>query len=202
MWMALTRRQREIYDFIRSFVAENGYSPSLEEIGAHFNLSSVATVHKHVQHLVEKRFLRKAWNRSRSIEPVEPPSSGLVSLPLLGSVAAGKPIEAVEVSETIDVPRALLSKRGESFVLRVSGDSMIEDQICDGDFVIVESRPDARDGDTVVALVGGSEVTLKRLYRDGSKVRLEPANAALEAIELPAEDVLVRGVVRGLIRRY
>jgi repressor LexA len=202
MWMALTRRQREIYDFIRSFVAENGYSPSLEEIGAHFNLSSVATVHKHVQHLVEKRFLRKAWNRSRSIEPVEPPSSGLVSLPLLGSVAAGKPIEAVEVSETIDVPRALLSKRGESFVLRVSGDSMIDDQICDGDFVIVESRPDARDGDTVVALVGGSEVTLKRLYRDGSKVRLEPANAALEAIELPAEDVLVRGVVRGLIRRY
>ena len=200
--MALTRRQREIYDFIRSFVAERGYSPSLEEIGAHFNLSSVATVHKHVQHLVEKRFLRKSWNRSRSIEPVEPPSSGLVSLPLLGSVAAGKPIEAVEVSETIDVPRALLSKRGESFVLRVSGDSMIEDQICDGDFVIVESRPDARDGDTVVALVGGSEVTLKRLYRDGSKVRLEPANAALEAIELPAEDVLVRGVVRGLIRRY
>jgi repressor LexA len=200
--MALTRRQREIYDFIRDFVAENGYSPSLEEIGAHFNLSSVATVHKHVQHLVQKRFLRKAWNRSRSIEPVEPPSSGLVSLPLLGTVAAGMPIEAVEVTETIDVPRALLSKRGESFVLRVSGDSMIDDQICDGDFVIVESRPEASDGDTVVALVGGSDVTLKRLYRDGPTVRLEPANSALEAIEVPAEDVLVRGVVRGLIRRY
>jgi repressor LexA len=200
--MALTRRQREIYDFIRDFVAENGYSPSLEEIGAHFNLSSVATVHKHVQHLVQKRFLRKAWNRSRSIEPVEPPNSGLVSLPLLGTVAAGMPIEAVEVTETIDVPRALLSKRGESFVLRVSGDSMIDDQICDGDFVIVESRPEASDGDTVVALVGGSDVTLKRLYRDGPTVRLEPANSALEAIEVPAEDVLVRGVVRGLIRRY
>jgi repressor LexA len=200
--MALTRRQREVYDFIRDFVAQNGYSPSLEEIGAHFNLSSVATVHKHVQHLVEKRFLRKAWNRSRSIEPVEPPSSGLVSLPLLGTVAAGMPIEAVEVTETIDVPRVLVSKRGESFVLRVSGDSMIDDQICDGDFVIVESRSEARDGDTVVALVGGSDVTLKRLYRDGPKVRLEPANAALDAIEVPAEDVLVRGVVRGLIRRY
>jgi repressor LexA len=200
--MALTRRQREVYDFIRDFVAQNGYSPSLEEIGAHFNLSSVATVHKHVQHLVEKRFLRKAWNRSRSIEPVEPPSSGLVSLPLLGTVAAGMPIEAVEVTETIDVPRALVSKRGESFVLRVSGDSMIDDQICDGDFVIVESRSEARDGDTVVALVGGSDVTLKRLFRDGPKVRLEPANAALDAIEVPAEDVLVRGVVRGLIRRY
>jgi repressor LexA len=200
--MALTRRQREIYDFIRDFVAENGYSPSLEEIGAHFDLSSVATVHKHVQHLVDKRFLRKAWNRSRSIEPVEPPSSGLVSLPLLGTVAAGTPIEAVEVPETIDVPRSLISKRGESFVLRVSGDSMIDDQICDGDFVIVESRSEARDGETVVALVGGSDVTLKRLYRDGPSVRLEPANPALEAISVPAEDVLVRGVVRGLIRRY
>ena len=200
--MALTRRQRKIYDFIRDFVAEKGYSPSLEEIGAHFHLSSVATVHKHVQRLVEKRLLRKAWNRSRSIEPVEPPSSGVVSLPLLGTVAAGMPIEAVEVAETIDVPRDLVSKRGESFVLRVSGDSMIEDQICDGDFVIVESRPEARDGDTVVALVGGGDVTLKKLYRNGPKVRLEPANAALDAIEVPAEDVLVRGVVSGLIRRY
>jgi repressor LexA len=200
--MALTRRQREVYDFIRDFVAEKGYSPSLEEIGAHFQLSSVATVHKHVQRLVEKRLLRKAWNRSRSIEPVEPPSSGLVSLPLLGSVAAGMPIEAVEVAETIDVPRDLVSKRGESFVLRVSGDSMIEDQICDGDFVIVESRPEARDGETVVALVRGRDVTLKKLYRNGPTVRLEPANAALDAIEVPAEDVLVRGVVRGLIRRY
>ena len=200
--MALTRRQREIYDFIRDFVAENGYSPSLEEIAAHFNLASVATVHKHVQHLVEKRLLRKAWNRSRSIEPVEPLDSGLVSLPLLGTVAAGMPIEAVEVAETIDVPREFVSKRDESFVLRVSGDSMTEDQIRDGDFVIVESRPEARDGETVVALVRGSDVTLKKLYRRGPKVRLEPANAALDAIELPAEDVLVRGVVRGLIRRY
>jgi repressor LexA len=200
--MALTRRQREIYDFIRDFVADNGYSPSLEEIAAHFDLASVATVHKHVQHLVEKRLLRKAWNRSRSIEPVEPLGSGLVSLPLLGTVAAGAPIEAVEVAENIDVPREFVSKRDESFVLRVSGDSMTEDQICDGDYVIVESRPEARDGETVVALVRGSEVTLKKLYRRGSKVRLEPANAAMDAIELPAEDVLVRGVVRGLIRRY
>jgi repressor LexA len=200
--MALTRRQREIYDFIREFVAEKGYSPSLEEIGARFNLSSVATVHKHVQHLVEKRMLRKAWNRSRSIEPVEPPSSGLVSLPLLGTVAAGMPIEAVEESETIDVPRELVPKRGDAFVLRVAGDSMVEDQICDGDFVVVESRLEARDGETVVALVRGSDVTLKKLYRAGPKVRLEPANAALKAIEVPAEDVQVRGIVRGLIRRY
>jgi len=200
--MALTRRQREIYDFIRSFVAEHGYSPSLEEIGAHFQLSSVATVHKHVQHLVEKRLLRKAWNRSRSIEPVEPADSGLVSLPLLGTVAAGAPIEAVEVPETMDVPRELVPRRNDSFVLRVAGDSMIDDQIRDGDFVVVESRPDARDGETVVALVRGSDATLKKLYRDGATVRLEPANAALAPIVVPAQDVEVRGVVRGLIRRY
>ena len=119
--MALTRRQREIYDFIRQFVAEQGYSPSLEEIGQAFELSSVATVHKHVQHLVEKGFLRKAWNRSRSVEPIEEPRAEAVPLPLLGVVAAGAPIEAIEVPETIDVPRDLVPRSGRSFVLRVRG---------------------------------------------------------------------------------
>jgi repressor LexA len=200
--MALTRRQREIYDFIRRFVEEKGYSPSLEEIGAAFGLSSVATVHKHVQHLVEKRFLRKAWNRSRSVEPVETAAGAQTALPLLGWVAAGRPIEAVEVAETIDVPRELVPKRGESFVLRVRGNSMIEDQIRDGDFVIVESRPEARDGETVVALIRGEEATLKKFYRRGPSVRLEPANAQLRPLELPAQDVQIRGVVKGLLRRY
>jgi repressor LexA len=200
--MALTRRQREIYDFIRRFVEEKGYSPSLEEIGAAFGLSSVATVHKHVQHLVEKRFLRKAWNRSRSVEPIEPSGAGSLALPLLGSIAAGRPIEAVEVAETIEVPRELVPRRAESFVLRVRGDSMIEDQIRDGDYVVVESRPEARDGETVVALIRGEDATLKRFYRRGPSVRLEPANAAMKPIELPAQDVQIRGVVRGLLRRY
>ncbi|MEE9608575.1 MAG: transcriptional repressor LexA [Myxococcota bacterium] len=200
--MALTKRQREIYDFIREFVAEQGYSPSLEEIAAHFGLSSVATVHKHVQHLVEKRFLRKAWNRSRSVEPLQPPSSGLVALPLLGAVAAGAPIEAIEVPETVDVPRELVPRRGDSFVLRVRGDSMIEEQIRDGDFVVIESRAEARDGETVVALIRGTEATLKKFYHRGRNVRLEPANARLKPIELPAREVQVRGVVRGLLRRY
>ena len=200
--MALTRRQREIYDFIRSFVADKGYSPSLEEIGAEFGLSSVATVHKHVHHLVEKGFLRKAWNRSRSVEPVDEPSSDLVSLPLLGIVAAGVPIEAIEVPERIDVPSELVPKRGESYVLRVRGDSMIEEQIRDGDYVVVESRAEARDGETVVALIRDQDTTLKKLFRNGRSVRLEPANANLDAIEVPAEDVQVRGVLRGLIRRY
>jgi repressor LexA len=202
--MALTRRQREIYDFIRGFVSEKGYSPSLEEIGEHFDLSSVATVHKHVQHLVEKGMLKKAWNRSRSVEPIEPEpvAGGLTSLPLLGTVAAGQPIEAVEVDESIDVPPELVTGRGRHYALRVAGDSMIEDQICDGDYVVIESRDEARDGETVVALVAGSDVTLKKLYRDGPHVRLEPANERLQPIVVPAEDVQVRGIVRGLIRRY
>ena len=200
--MALTRRQREIYDFIREFVSEQGYSPSLEEIGSRFGLSSVATVHKHVQHLVEKGMLRKAWNRSRSVEPVEPPASSAVSLPLLGVVAAGSPIEAFEVEESIDVPAQLVPRRGQCFVLRVRGDSMIEDQICDGDYVVVESRPEARDGETVVALIGGQEATLKRFFREGERVRLQPANQSMEPIEVPASEVEVRGVVRGLLRQY
>jgi repressor LexA len=200
--MALTRRQREIYDFIREFVAEQGYSPSLEEIGARFGLSSVATVHKHVQHLVEKGMLRKAWNRSRSVEPIDPPATHVVSLPLLGVVAAGAPIEAFEVEESIDVPAQLVPRRGQCFVLQVRGDSMIEDQICDGDYVVVESRPEARDGETVVAVVGGRDATLKRFFRQGRDIRLQPANQSMQPIEVPASEVEVRGVVRGLLRQY
>jgi len=201
---ALTRRQREIYDYIREFVAEHRYSPSLEEIGAHFGLSSVATVHKHVQHLVEKGLVRKAWNRSRSVEPVpaaEEPAPG-AELPVLGSVAAGAPIEAVEEGEHVSVPPEMGGRPGSRYVLRVRGDSMIEDQIADGDLVVVEHRTEARNGETVVAMVGGTEATLKRFYRRGPHVRLVPANAALDPIEVPADQVEVRGVVRGLLRRY
>lgn len=201
--MALTRRQRQVYDFICQFVEANGYSPSLEEIGAHFELASVATVHKHIQHLVAKGFLRKAWNRSRSLEPVPQAASEALDVPILGTVAAGRPIEAIEdASESIRVPAQMMGRPGETFALRVRGDSMIEDQICDGDIVIVESRLEARDGETVVALVGGDEATLKRFYRRGSQVRLVPANSNMEPLELPAADVQIRGVVRGLVRTY
>jgi len=202
--MALTRRQREIYDFVCRFIDERGYSPSLEEIGEHFGLSSVATVHKHVHHLVEKGLLRKAWNRSRSVEPVEarPAAAAAVTLPLLGSVAAGAPIEAVEVKESISVPRELVPRTGDSFVLRVRGNSMIEEQIRDGDYVVVESRRDARDGETVVAVLDGEEATLKKLRRRGRTIRLEPANATLAPLEVSARRVEIRGVVRGLVRRY
>ena len=201
--MALTRRQREIFEFIRDFVSRNGYSPSLEEIGERFELASVATVHKHIQHLVGKGFLRKAWNRSRSLEPVEENVSELPSVPLLGTVAAGSPIEAIEErGEHVRVPAQLMGRPQDTFALKVRGDSMIEDQICDGDLVIVESRAEARNGETVVALVRGDEATLKRFYRAGSQVKLVPANSSMQPIEVAAADVQVRGVVRGLIRSY
>jgi len=199
--MALTKRQREILDYIRLFIRENGYSPSLEEIGKHFGLSSVATVHKHVQHLVQKGQLRKAWNRSRSVEPVED-DPHLGEIPLLGTVAAGNPIAAVEIPEKVTVPEALLRNGTPVFALRVKGDSMIDEQIRDGDTVIVESRQEARDGETVVALIRGEEATLKKLYRNGRTVRLEPANASFEPILVPADEVEVRGVVTGLVRAY
>ncbi|MCP5041600.1 MAG: transcriptional repressor LexA [bacterium] len=203
--MALTRRQREIFDYICAFVEDQGYSPSLEEIAAHFGLSSVATVHRHVQHLVEKGMLRKAWNRSRSLEPVLQEGgseAALTTLPLVGTVAAGTPIEAIEDNETVAVPSEMAGRPGESFVLRVRGDSMIEDQICNGDLVVVEKRDQARNGQTVVALVDGSDATLKRFYRNGGQVKLVPANHTMEPIEVPAEQVQIRGIVRGLMRTY
>jgi repressor LexA len=200
--MALTRRQREILDFIQGFIAQHGYSPSLEEIGANFRLSSVATVHKHVQRLVEKKLLTKGRNRSRSVEPTDAPPAPMPEVPLLGVVAAGLPIEAVEVAETTLVPGDMLPRSGRCFALRVRGDSMVGEGIWDGDTVIVESRPDAADGDTVVALVRGEEVTLKKLARRGDRVLLLPANPALRPLELAAREVTIQGVVRGLLRRY
>jgi repressor LexA len=199
--MHLTKRQREIYDFLRDYVAREGYAPSLEEVGAHFGLSSVATVHKHVQNLVEKGLLRKTWNRSRSIEIVESASGPACEIPLLGTVAAGMPIEAVSTPDSISVPQDLVGSR-ECFALSVRGDSMIDDHIVDGDVVVLESRKTPHDGETVVALIDREEATLKRFYADGGKVRLVPANAALEPLEYPAERVEVQGVVIGLLRRF
>jgi repressor LexA len=150
---------------------------------------------------VQKGHLRKAWNRSRSVEPVEPEPAGC-EIPLLGTVAAGIPIEAIEVPETVTIPETLRRRGASLFALRVAGDSMIDEQIRDGDTVIVESRREADDGETVVALIRGEETTLKKLYRNGSTVRLVPAHPAMAPLELPAEDVEVRGVVTGLLRSY
>ena len=201
--MALTRRQREVLDVIREFIAKNGYSPSLEEIGEALGLSSVATVHKHVTHLVEKGYARRAWNQNRSIEIVDQDAGpGAVTLPLEGTIAAGQPLEAVPTSETLSVPADMVSGRGRSFVLLVQGDSMIDEQIRDGDFVIVEQRQVARDGETVVALLDGSEATLKRFYSEGENVRLQPANPRMGPIYAPANRVQIQGVVAGVIRKH
>jgi len=201
--MALTRRQHQVLDVIREFIDEHGYSPSLEEIGARLELSSVATVHKHVSHLVNKGFVRRAWNQNRSIEIVDDgKTSGAVSLPLAGTIAAGAPLEAVSTSESISVPADMVRDPQRTFVLKVQGDSMINEQIRDGDFVVVERRANADNGETVVALIDRSEATLKRLFREGTRVRLQPANPDVHPIVVSAERVEVQGVVVGTIRRY
>jgi repressor LexA len=203
--MALTRRQRQVLDVIRSFIDRHGYSPSLEEIGAELGLSSVATVHKHVSHLVQKGHVRRTWNQNRSIEPVPPTADsgdGTLQLPLCGSIAAGLPLEAVPTDESLGVPSDMVRRPDETYVLRVQGDSMINEQIRDGDFVIVEKRDTANNGETVVALVDENDATLKRFFRDGERIRLEPANPAVPTIERPADRVRVQGVVIGVIRKY
>ncbi len=201
--MALTRRQYEVLEVIRGFIGKNGYSPSLEEIGTELRLSSVATVHKHVSHLVQKGYVRRAWNQNRSIEVVDGAERvGVVTLRLAGTIAAGRPVDAVETAETIAVPASMIQDVAQAFVLRVQGESMIDEQIRDGDLVVCERRAQAKNGETVVALVDGGEATLKRLERDGSRVRLEPANARLKAIVIAEERVEIQGVVVGVIRRY
>jgi repressor LexA len=197
--MNLTRRQKEILDFIRSYRNSHGISPTQREIRENFGLSSFGTVQKHLKRLEEKGALSRQWNRSRGISPsVERASSREVAL--LGYVAAGRPIEPFPDEERIEVPASLLGK-GEHFVLRVRGDSMIEDGIRDGDYVVVARRETAQNGQTVVALVRG-EATLKRYYAEGSRIRLQPANASMKPMTVDMRDVTVQGVVTGLIRNY
>ena len=198
----LTRRQREVLDFLAEFIEQRGYAPSLEEIGRRFGLSSLATVHKHVTNLVEKGFIRRARNRSRSVELVSTRvRRRAIELPLLGTVAAGAPIEAVASSETIAVPEDVVSAR-DSYALRVRGNSMIDEQIRDGDIVIVEDRKSADNGEMVIALLHGADVTLKKFYRDNGWIRLQPANPALRPLIVEPAQVQIQGVVVGVMRRY
>jgi len=200
--LPLTKRQREILDYLQDFIQQHGYAPSLEEIGRRFGLSSLATVHKHLTNLQEKGFIKRAWNRSRSVEMIPTNSGGrAVDLPRLGYVAAGSPIEAVATNETIAVPEDLVGRR-DTYVLRVRGNSMIDEQICDGDLVIVEDRKTAQNGETVVALLSGSDVTLKKFYRENGRVRLQPANPTMQPIYVDPEQLQVQGVVVGVMRKY
>ncbi|MFW6039680.1 MAG: transcriptional repressor LexA [Gemmatimonadota bacterium] len=203
--MALTRRQKEILDFIESFLDEHGYSPSFEEIASFFQYRSLATVHEHLTNLESKGYIRKNYNESRSIELTRTEMRlAAVELPLLGLVAAGEPIEAIEDTETIPVPEDLIGgSSGSHYVLRVRGDSMIEEQIRDGDYVIVQSRMTAHDGEMVIALIDDEAATVKRFYREsGGRVRLQPANAALKPLVYDADRVRIQGIVVGVIRRY
>jgi repressor LexA len=211
----LTRRQQQIYEFLRESIARHGYAPSLEEIAAHFGLSSVATIHEHLTNLESKNMIRRHFNRNRAIEVL--PVAGdprAVEVRVLGRVAAGRPIEALEASESVALPEQMLG-RGETFVLRVQGDSMIDELIRDGDLVVVESRETAENGETVIALVndaaaagdetaqtGSAEITLKKFYREGGRIRLQPANPAVAPLIVPEDRVRVQGVVIGVIRKY
>ena len=202
--MAITRRQKEVLDFISSFVQRNGYSPSFEEIAKHFAFQSLATVHEHLTNLERKGYIRRSHNESRAIEVMPAPGqAGATELPLLGQVAAGEPIEAIAERETIAVPNDLLPRRGSAFVLRVRGESMIDEHIEDGDYVVVHNRNTADNGQMVVALIQGTSATVKRLYRDADGwIRLQPANERMQPIRVHEDDVLIQGVVVGVIRKY
>ncbi|MHB8214486.1 MAG: transcriptional repressor LexA [Candidatus Sulfotelmatobacter sp.] len=206
--MAITRRQREVYDFISRFVAEHQYSPSFEEIGNGLDLNSLATVHKHITNLEKKGLLTRDYNRSRSIDLIPPKgrlkqsmnvNTGLV-LPLLGRIAAGQPIEAIEDPQTISLADFVRSK--EVFVLEVRGDSMQDEAILNGDYVLVEKLKNAHNGDIVVAIVDRDDATLKRFYREGDNIRLQPSNETMAPIIVPAASVEVQGRVIGVLRKY
>ena len=208
--MALTKRQRQLYDFIAEFVQQNGYSPSFEEIGTAMGLSSLATVHKHINNLEAKKLLHRDYNRSRSIDllplpegiPTQPRASQLTSLelPLAGRIAAGRPIEQVEQPETISLTD--FTRGRNVFVLQVMGESMQDEHIMNGDYVLVEKADQAHEGEIVVALVNGSETTLKRFYHAGDQIRLQPSNAAMPPIMVPATAVQVQGRVVAVLRKY
>ena len=197
--MHLTRKQFEILDFIRKYRKRRGYSPTLEELGQHFGVSKV-TIHEHITALERKGAVYRAKGEARAVVPAEEhQASGLAPLPLAGHIAAGLPIEAIEDTETIDVAD-MLTREKDCFVLRVRGNSMIDEQIRDGDYVIVEKRDNAVDGETVVALLDTDEATLKKLYREQGRIRLQPANPTMEPIYV--DHVRVQGVVIGVLRKY
>ena len=200
--MALTRRQKQILDYLKEFIHQNGYAPSFAEISEEFGYTSLATVHEHLSNLEAKGYIRKSYRGSRSIElPLE--TEPAVVLPLLGTVAAGEPIETIETDDVLEVPAAMVPNRFRHYALRVSGNSMIDEQIRDGDHIVVRHGRTGYEGQTVVALVRGERATVKKLYHEpGNRVRLQPANEALDPIIVDAREVAVQGVVVGLIRSY
>ena len=208
--MALTRRQKEVMDFLSNFIANNGYSPSYEEIASGLGLASLATVHKHIQALEAKQYLRRSYNHSRSLEVAERfvteeqsrrPESSPPSIPLLGRIAAGSPVEAIADPEALHFSD--FAKHEGTFALEVRGESMIEDHICSGDYVLAERTDSVKNGDIVVALINGSEATLKRYYQEpDGRVRLQPANAAMDPIFIDPASLNIQGRVLAVMRKY
>ncbi|MBX9854134.1 MAG: transcriptional repressor LexA [Gemmatimonadaceae bacterium] len=202
--MPLTKRQREILSFLSEYNEVNGFAPSFEEIASRFNYNSLATVHEHLTNLERKGYIKRSYNESRAIEIL--PSEvyqRAVELPLLGSVAAGAPIEAMHAGETMAVPDGFLRKSGSHYVLRVRGDSMIEEHIRDGDYVVINDKQAADNGEMVIALVDGGGATVKRYYRErDGRIRLQPANETMQPLFVHEDDVRIQGIVVGVLRRY
>src|SRR3954466_15299017 len=201
--MPLTKRQREILNYLTTYGEQNGFAPSFEEIAEHFSYNSLATVHEHLTNLERKGYIKRNYNESRAIEilPTEA-TPRAVELPLLGSVAAGMPIEALEQNESLTVPESLVG-RGNNYVLRVRGNSMIDEAIKDGDFVVVNERHRADNGEMVIALVNGNSATVKKYYRErDGRIRLQPANETMQPIYVHENDITIQGIVVGVMRRY
>lgn len=208
--MALTRRQKELMDFLSNFIERNGYSPSYDEIATGLNLASLATVHKHVQALETKHYLKRSYNHSRSLEigdryfaeeKARQPKVAPLSVPLLGRIAAGAPVEAINTPETLYFSD--FTGNESTFALKVRGESMIDDHICNGDYVLVEKTGNVKNGDIVVALVDGAEATLKRFYNEpDGRVRLQPANATMAPLFVDRNRLEVQGRVLAVMRKY
>lgn len=200
--MMLTRRQKQILSYLEESIRKNGYAPSLNEISRHFDLHSISTVHKHLVHLEQKGLIKRHWNRARAIEVVtREPKPEARDVPLAGVIAAGEPIEAVRGNELVAVPEDMIGRR-EVFVLKVRGESMTDEQVRDGDYVIVERRTDPKNGEMVVALLNGESATLKKFYREKSHVRLQPAHPTMKPIFVRDDELTIQGVVVGLLRKY
>jgi repressor LexA len=197
----LTKRQKQMVDYLEHYIEEHGYAPTLAEVGEFFGLSSLATVHKHLRNLEHKGFIKRLHNHSRALEIAKMDSRGARAIALLGQVAAGVPIEAVEGRDAISVPEEFV-RRDNTFCLLVKGESMVDEGIRDGDYIIVEGRDAANPGETVVALIG-EEATVKKYFPErNGQVRLQPANPSMDPIFVREDDLRIRGVVVGLMRHY
>jgi repressor LexA len=202
--MPLTKRQREILNYLTVYTEQNGFAPSFEEIAENFDYNSLATVHEHLTNLERKGYIKRSYNESRAIEILPSEANPrAVELPLLGSVAAGFPIEALESNETLCVPDNMVGRGGNHYVLRVRGNSMVDEQIKDGDFVVVNQRERADNGEMVIALINGNSATVKKYYRErDGRIRLQPANETMQPIYVHENDITIQGIVVGVMRRY